>query len=145
MFNRWKQTDENGDFYEFKFEWEEREDEIELFDFESGPSDFSWKQRNSPLDVEDKVQEVWDLTGKRDQRTTVFTNQRLCDDRIYFGLGIFIRGTLKGNNVKNLTDFKFDGLAWSNNKDFSVMFDGLVDIGVGYFNNMGKQESVHLP
>lgn len=25
------------------------------------------------------------------------------------------------------------------------MFDGLVDIGVGYFNNMGKQESVHLP
>ena len=45
--------------------------------------------------------------------------------------------------MKNLTDFKFDGLAWSNDKDFSVMFDGLVDIGVGYFNNMGKQESVY--
>ena len=44
--------------------------------------------------------------------------------------------------MKNLTDFKFDGLAWSNDKDFSVMFDGLVDIGVGYFNNMGKQEIV---
>ena len=61
------------------------------------------------------------------------------------GLGIFVRGTRKGNNVKNLTDFKFDGLAWSNDKDFSVMFDGLVDIGVGYFNNMGKQELVHPP
>jgi len=24
------------------------------------------------------------------------------------------------------------------------MFDGLVDIGVGYFNNMGKQESVYF-
>ena len=47
---------------------------------------------------------------------------------------------IKGQNVKNLTDFKFDGLAWSNNKDLSVMFDGLVDIGVGYFNNMGKQD-----
>ena len=58
------------------------------------------------------------------------------------GLDIFrfVRETYKGNNVKNLTDFKFDGLAWSNDKDFSVMFDGLVDIGVGYFNNMGKQE-----
>ena len=66
--------DENGGFYEFKFEWEEREDEIELFDFESGPSDFSWKQRNSPLDVEDEVQEVWDLTGNSDPRTTGESN-----------------------------------------------------------------------
>ena len=61
--------DDNGGFYEFKFEWEEREDDIELFDFESGPSDFSWKQRTSPLDVENEVQEVWDLTGNRDQWT----------------------------------------------------------------------------
>ena len=58
------------------------EDKIELFEFESGPSDFSWKQRSSPLDVEDEVQEVWDLTGKRDQRTIIFSNQGLCDQQI---------------------------------------------------------------
>ena len=69
--------DDNGGFYEFKFEWEEREDEIELFDFESGPSDFSWKQRTSPLDVENEVQEVWDLTGNRDQRTLLAHKQGL--------------------------------------------------------------------
>ena len=73
--------DDNGGFYEFKFEWEEREDEIELFDFESGPSDFSWKQRNSPLDVEDEVQEVWDLTGNRARRTVLVRDHGLLDHR----------------------------------------------------------------
>jgi len=73
--------DENGGFYEFKFEWEEREDEIELFDFESGPSDFSWKQRSSPLEVEDEVQEVWDLSGNRAQRTVLVRDHPLLDQR----------------------------------------------------------------
>ena len=84
----------------------ERPDEIELFEFESGPSDFYWKQRESPLDVENEALQVWDI---------------------------------KGQNVKNLTDFRFDGLGWSNDKDLSVMFDGIIDLGVEWVNGMGKQ------
>ena len=34
---QYAQTDNNGTFYEFKFEWEEREDEIPFFNFKSGP------------------------------------------------------------------------------------------------------------
>ena len=56
---QFKQLDDSTGFYEFKFEWDERPDKIELFEFESGPSDFSWKQRESPLDVEDEALEVW--------------------------------------------------------------------------------------
>ena len=103
---QFKQQDDSTGFYEFKFEWDERPDKIELFEFESGPSDFSWKQRESPLDVEDVALEVWDIVG---------------------------------HNVKNLTDFRFDGLAWSNDKDLSVMFDGIIDLGVEWVNGMGKQ------
>ena len=31
--DQYKQTGDSGDFFEFKFEWEEREDEIEFFNF----------------------------------------------------------------------------------------------------------------
>ena len=48
-------------------------------------------------------------------------------------------GTMTGHNVKNLTDFRFDGLAWSNDKDFSVMFDGIIDLGVEWVNGIGKK------
>ena len=34
--DQYKQTGVNGDFYEFKFEWEEREDNLEFFNFEVG-------------------------------------------------------------------------------------------------------------
>ena len=34
---QYAQTDNNGTFYQFKFEWEEREDEIPFFNFKSGP------------------------------------------------------------------------------------------------------------
>ena len=34
---QYAQTDNNGTFYEFKFEWEEREDDIPFFNFKSGP------------------------------------------------------------------------------------------------------------
>ena len=34
---QYAQTDNNGSFYEFKFEWEEREDDIPFFNFKSGP------------------------------------------------------------------------------------------------------------
>ena len=103
---QFKQQDDSTGFYEFKFEWDERPYKIELFEFERGPSDFSCKQRESPLDVEDEALEVWDVIG---------------------------------HNVKNLTDFRFDGLAWSNDKDLSVMFDGIIDLGVEWVNGMGKQ------
>ena len=46
---QYKQTGDRGDFYEFKFEWEERKDDIPFFNFESGPSDFSWKQKKTFL------------------------------------------------------------------------------------------------
>ena len=34
---QYQQSDNNGTFYEFKFEWEEREDDIPFFNFKSGP------------------------------------------------------------------------------------------------------------
>ena len=34
---QYAQTDNDGTFYEFKFEWEEREDDIPFFNFKSGP------------------------------------------------------------------------------------------------------------
>merc|ERR1711860_322930 len=103
------QTDNNGTFYQFKFECEEREDEIPFFNFKSGPSDFSWKQRKHFLEMEDEIMETWDKVG---------------------------------NNVEGKTDFLFDGLAWSNDKDWISMFDGVVDIGVEHVNGMGKQRIV---
>merc|ERR1719284_28825 len=103
---QYAQTDNNGTFYEFKFEWEEREDDIPFFNFKSGPSDFSWKQRKHFLEMEDEIMETWDKVG---------------------------------NNVEGKTDFLFDGLAWSNDKDWISMFDGVVDIGVEHVNGMGKQ------
>ena len=31
--DQYKQNGDSGDFFEFKFEWEEREDELEFFNF----------------------------------------------------------------------------------------------------------------
>ena len=66
---QYKQTGDNGDFYEFKFEWEERKDEIPFFNFESGPSDFSWKQKKHFLEVEDEIIETWDHIGHNSRLT----------------------------------------------------------------------------
>ena len=99
-------TGDNGDFYEFKFEWEESKDDIPFFNFESGPSDFSWKQKKHFLEVEDTIMETWDHIG---------------------------------HNALNKTDFLFDGLSWSFDKDYVAMFDGVVDMGLEHVNGMGKQ------
>ena len=41
---QFKQDDDEGGFYQFKFEWIEKEDEIAVFDFISGNSSMEWKE-----------------------------------------------------------------------------------------------------
>ena len=103
---QFKQDDDEGGFYQFKFEWIEREDNIGFFNFESGNSNFEWKQRQHMLEAVDSDMSPYDISG---------------------------------SNVQNRTDFIFQGLSWSQDRNYHIMFDGVIDIGVDYTNGGGKQ------
>ena len=103
---QFKQNDTDGGFYQFKFEWIEREDEIPFFDFVSGNSSLEWKQRQHMLEAVNQKMNPFDIIAE---------------------------------NKLNLTDVVFDGLSWSQDRNFHVMFDGIIHLGVEYLNGAGKQ------
>ena len=103
---QFKQDDADGGFYQFKFEWIEKEDNIEFFNFESGNSQFEWKQRQNMLEAVNTDMSPFDITG---------------------------------SNVQNRTDFLFHGLSWSDDRNYHIMFDGVIDMGVDFLNGAGKQ------
>ena len=105
---QFKQADEEDGFYEFKFEWQEKEDKINFFNFVSGNSTLEWKQRKHMLEGINTKMNPFDI---------------------------------KGTNELDRTDFIFDGLSWSNDRNFHIMFDGIIDIGIQRTNNGGKQDS----
>lgn len=105
---QFKQDDNNGDgFYEFKFEWVEKEDNIQFFDFDSGNSSMVWKQRQHMLEAVNVDMAPYDIVAH--------------------------------NHQGPVDDIVFQGLSWSNDRNFHIMFDGIIDIGVNFTNGAGKQ------
>ena len=50
---------------------------------------------------------------------------------------------VSGSNIQNRSDFIFDGLSWSDDRNFHVMFDGVINFGVNKTNAAGKQSRNH--
>ena len=103
---QFKQSDNEGGFYQFKFEWVEKEDEIAVFDFVSGNSSMEWKQRQHMLEAVNTNMQPFDIVAA---------------------------------NPLNWTDVIFDGLSWSDDHNFHIMFDGILELPFNQTSNAGKQ------
>merc|ERR1711935_1030713 len=104
---QFKQQGGDDEFYEFKFEWIEKEDNLEFFNFASGNSSLVWKQRQHMLEAVNVDMAPFDVAAQ--------------------------------NQLGPVDDVMFAGLSWSDDRNFHIMFDGIIDLGVNFTNHGGKQ------